>query len=99
MNLTALEKVWKSLEGELVKDGHDAAAVLVAVKGQIVSDVVVAGLANVEKFFKSVTPPAKSVEKVAAPAETTTEPAIVETPKAEPKVAKAPKAPKPKKAA
>lgn len=48
----AKEKVWIDEKGNLVPDGHEDAAVLVATKGQTVSDAHVEQYKGVNKFFE-----------------------------------------------
>ena len=52
----ARKKCWKTLDGRIVEDLDPAAATLLARgEGQELSEAEVAGLSNVEEFFKSVT--------------------------------------------
>ena len=66
----AKAKVWKTLDGGLVEDGHEKAAVLVAIKGQSISDVQLLGIQDVDIFFHTVNPkgePAKSSDEAKSP--------------------------------
>lgn len=63
----AKEKVWKTSDGDLVEDGNPKAAVLVAVRGQSVSDIELSRLRGVDKFFAAVNP---KVESAKLPVET-----------------------------
>ena len=54
----AKAKVWRNAEGDLVKDGHPTATMLVAAEGQIVADEYVKGFGNASDFFKEVNPKA-----------------------------------------
>lgn len=52
----AKEKVWRTAEGKLVKDGHESATILVAAEGQLVPDEYVDGFDNAGTFFKDINP-------------------------------------------
>lgn len=54
----AKEKVWATVDGKLVKDGDEKAAILVAAEGQLVPDEYVKEYSNGGSFFKDVTQPA-----------------------------------------
>jgi len=51
----AKEKVWKTADGKLVKDGDPDASILVAAKGQEVPDKDIEGFENADEFFGGAT--------------------------------------------
>ena len=52
----AKEKVWRTLGGVLVPDGHNEAEQLVAVKGQVFPPKHVEKFSNHEEFFTELNP-------------------------------------------